>query len=258
MGDYSDKLGCAMTQTPVPTRQQQRSGAAATLLSLDVVIPFYSPMGVPAPEPARFVQVLRECIVDNRKEFHHSPDRIPDLDSRIDDKLRHSFGGETAHAYDWWVQYIFVSSAEDFEAFSDWYMVLALSARNESRWDVLALPKILSREARVRIDSVLDRNDLHQIADQVEAHPLSPWDLEMYTLHGFDEDENDPYNWVLETVKKRRFIQYMSWLVKRLSQEEVAGLWESAEALRKQIETTAHSPSLPNPLTIIEPYANTI
>jgi len=247
-----------MTEPHTPTAEQERVGAAAALLSLDKVVPFYQPMGVPTLEPKRFVQVLRGCIIDNRREFERNPNRVPEIDKRIQGSLARTFDVPTAQAYDRWQKYFFVYSAQDFEAFSDWYMVLALSRNSGSRWNALGLPETLSEEARMRFEQVVDRTELHQIADQLEACPLSAWDLEIYTLHGFDDDDNDPYNWVLETIKKRRFVVYLIWLVKRLNNEERMVFSAQAEQAKHRIETIANSPALPDPLVVTEPYASNI
>jgi len=236
------------------TRSQERSGAAAALLSLDGTTPFFAAMGVPAPDPRRFVRALRDAIVENRREFQRRPERIPDLEARIEAALDKEFGPAAGEAYRNWLRDYFVHSADDFRSFRDWHMVLALSRRDSDRWDALHLPKDLSDEARIRLERILDRKTLHRTAEETQARPLSGWDIEMYTLHGFDDDENDPHQIVLETIKKRRFVEYLKWLAGSLSPEQRREFRQCADALRERIETTSRSPALPDPAVILEPY----
>jgi len=245
-----------MRELPTSTPEQERSGAAAALLSLDVVRPFYSHLGVPAPEPSTFIQTLRDSILDNRQAFLRDPSRIPNIHKKIMEALAHRFGTSTATEYDRWVRHTFVHSAADFEPFSNWYMVLALSRNIPDRWGALGLPKSISSKARLELDGILDRTPMHHLADEIGMKPLSPWDLEIYTLHGFDDDERNPYHWILETVKKRRFVGYLGRVAEQLSEDERRSFWDNADEVRRSIETTSHSSALEDPLLLVQRYAN--
>lgn len=221
---------------PKSTIDEERWGAAATILSLDTVAPFFEHMGVPVKEPAALQRLLRECIVANRKDFESDPTRIPDLRKRWLAAIATRFGQRAADDLESWVTHDFMHTAADFRAFSLWYYVLALA--RVDHWNELHLPADLSKEALRRLNDVLDRNELHKLADAVEEKRLSDWDLEMYALHGFDEDENAPYNWVLETVKRRRFTSYMRWLGQALIDKDRAEFIRHANTVKNNIETT--------------------
>lgn len=239
-----------------PMKAQERWGAAVALLSLDVVVPFYAHLGLQIVESKSFLQALRETILSNRRTFEGDQSHIPDLKGAILNTLTHHFGHETASTFEDWVNNVFVYTGQDFAPLSKWYMLLALARTDSQRWNALGLPPTLAKEAHTRLDEVLNRSELHALADQIEKRPLSNWDLEMYALHGFDDDENDPYNWVLETVKKRRFGGYLGWLVASLSDEQRSRFVDNANTLRMQTETTRNFPPFTDPKEFVRQDAD--
>ena len=128
--------------------------------------------------------------------------------------------------------------------------MLVLSRNSDDRWNALGLPPRIARGVRERVDRLCDYRELHELADALEAEPLSNWDLEIYTIHGFG-DNNDPYDWVLETVEKRRFVEFLKWLSTVLSVSERQTLVESANSLRVHIENTKHYPELGDPVELV-------
>lgn len=234
-----------------PTEAQERWGAAVALLSLDVVVPFYAPLGLQIVESNVLLQVLRETILSNRRAFEVDQSHIPDLKGAVLNTLRHHLGHDAASTFEDWVNNVFVWTGQDFALLSKWYMLLALARTDSQRWNALGLPPALTKESHIRLEEVFDRSKLHALADQIEECPLSDWDLEMYALHGFDDDENDPYNWVLETVKKRRFVGYLDWLVASLSDEQRHRFVDNANVLKVQIETTRNFPPFTDPKELV-------
>lgn len=235
----------------IPTEDQERWGAAVAILSLDVVLPFYGLLGIEITEASEWQQLLRATILSNRRKFEKNPGRIPDLREAILKAIRTQYGRESVRLFEDWVENVFLFVGQDFVALNKWYMLLALSRRNRQRWEALSFPQELTKEAQQRMEDVLNRDQLHRLADQIEEVPLSDWDLEMYALHGFDDDDNDPYNWVLETVKKRRFLEYMRWLVSSMDENQRQQLAASASVLRMKIETTRRFPPFEDPKRLI-------
>ncbi len=228
-----------------PTAEQERWGAAAGLLSLDVVVPFYAHMGLAIPDPKEFVQVLRKCILENRRTFEKNPNRIPDLKNTLLATLRHEFDPRTAEAFEEWIIHEFVFLPYDFAPLWHWDYVLVLARWDSQWWDALGFPPDFSERARARLEAdVIDHDGLHKLADRIDQRPLSDWDLEMYSLHQFDDDDNDPYNWILQTVRKRRFSAYFRWIVDSLSDAQLQDLLVNADLVRERMETTRGFPPL--------------
>lgn len=224
------------------TEKQERWGAAVAILSLDVIVPFYAHLGLKIANPSLFLQLLRETILSNRRAFEANPSQIPNIQGTILQSLETSFGSEFSRMFEYWVQNVFVFTGQDFSPLSKWYILLALARTDRQRWISLGLPQGISEESRSKLEDIFDHNELHALADQIDKHPLSDWDIEMYSIHGFDDDENEPYTWVLETVKKRRFSSYLDWLVASLNDDQRRQLVDNANALKSQIETTRHFP----------------
>lgn len=239
------------TAMRMPTNNQERWGAAITLLSLDVVAPFYASLGLQVTDTKTWLKLLRDTILSNRRAFEVDQSRIPDLKGSLLSALKHRLGPEAASRLNHWIENVFVFSGEDFSRLSRWYMLLALSRTNPQRWGALGLPHGFSEEARTRLEEVFDRTRLHALADQIDKRPLSDWDLEMFSIHRFDDDDNDPYNWILETVKKRRFVSFLEWLVKSLSDEQLQRLADSANRLKMEIETTQGFPNFIDPRELV-------
>jgi len=234
-----------------PTEDQERWGTAIALLSLDVIKPFYSHMGIKVENADEFRDILRQVILENRKEFEADPSRIPNLQMRMLSALSSHYSEGAAHFFKHWVYQEFVYTGKDLKPLNQWNMLLSLARLNKQRWQSLELPANLTDEAHAKLEQVWDRTELHTRADQIEAQPLSLWDMEMYSLHGFDEADNAPYNWVLEAVGKRIFNKYLRWLVENLTDDQRQQLVHRANCLRLQIETTRNDPELTDPLALL-------
>ena len=227
-----------------PTKAEERLGTAATLLSLDRCVPYYTLMGLtPSQNHAEKVkESVREAILANRSEFVAKPTVVPDLAAHLRSTFDKRFGPRGAEALLVWIKDGFVHEADDFPFFSNWYMLLSLARHDPLRWSALGLPMAISENARLRFGEARDFTEIKAIEDNLEKLPLSAWDTQMYVLHGFDDDEKRPFLWVLETVRKRRFLNYVQWLGGQLSEVERQRFFSSANLLRTQIPTTQQMP----------------
>lgn len=228
----------------MPTEEQERWGAAVALLSLDVVSPFYRYMGLELGQPDAFQKVLRDVIVSNRRLFEADQSQIPDLKRAVLETLENRLGTAAAGELRHWVEDILVYTGQEFAHLSQWHLLLGLARTSHERWAALGFPGHLSEKARQEMDKVFDFDELDELADQVDECPLSDWDLEMYALHGFDDDDNDPYNWVMEAVTRIRFEAFLKWLIASLSEQEQRQLVRNANTLRSQIESFRDLPPL--------------
>jgi hypothetical protein len=235
------------------TADAERLGAAAALLSLDRIVPYYAVMGLtPAQNSAEAVKLcVREAIVFNRKEFLANPTVVPDLESNLKMVFDQYFGSPGTAAFFRWYKEDFVHSAADYPPCFRWNILLGLARGDPERWSALALPPRVSEKARSLFCQSRETNDIESIEEQMEELRLSEWDAQMYVIHGFDDDDDDsgtsPFMWVRETVIKRRFLDYLRWLCGQLSEPERQAFFSTGNLLRTKISTTRDMLPFPYP-----------
>ena len=230
-----------------PTLEQERYGAAITLLSLDRVFPFMWLMGPLdvndwQADGLEFQQRLRQAILVNRKAFVETPDRLPDLRAHVHAALAEPLfsdardvssdvaRGVTADRLEAWLSHDFVHSAADLPDYA-WYRLIVMSYRDPARWGMLAIPARRQAIIQEALPVAFDRESLHKLTDEMEAVPLSGWDLEMFTLHNLYEEGRDPWDWIGQTITKRRVRALVKLMFDGLSKDESLRLFESAKAL---------------------------
>jgi hypothetical protein len=229
--------------------QGERLGAAVTLLSLDRTLPFHGDMGL-ATEPERseaLMNGLRGAIESNRESFARDSTRLPDLSNAVTRALTEKFGPRAAQQFHDWVAHVFVHTAQDFDLFSNWYQFFGRLQGRPARWSEVALPTRTREEAIERLTIARDVSRLHAADDVMEAQPLSTWDAQMYAIHRLYGEGRSPIEWVLETVRKRRFMAFLNWLCADLNEIERQAFIFSATALRDKIPTFDGAPPFPDP-----------
>jgi len=218
------------------TKEQENWGAMITLLSLDVVIPFYNHLGLDINNSKEFLNLLRTDILANREEYIKNTQTIPDLKKRNLKSLNHFYGGIFAKKLEDWFQDSFVWHPSDSGIYGYWKMLLSISRNDNKRWYQLDLPKNIVKQARSKFESdVIDKTELHALADEIDEMPHTRWDIEMFSLHGFDDYDNDPYNAVLFIIGYRKIKTYLKWLVSSLNDKEVKQFVDSANHLQESI-----------------------
>lgn len=222
------------------TRDEEKIGAAIALLSMDRVVPFFQWLGVPTNEPAPLVTALRAAITANRQAFAADQSRVPNLWGAIEAALIETTDTPSPTDLQAWIEKNFVYDAHDLRQIQPWFTLLGLTFRIDRRWSQLILPEPIKTATREQLAKVFSRDEIHAVADTVDAEPLSAWDVEMYSLHGFDEDENDPYNWVLEVATKRSISEFLEWLRPQLSAAQTDAFQQSVITLAGTIEATSH------------------
>lgn len=222
------------------TRHEEKLGAAIALLSMDRIVPFYQWLGVPTEEPSPLVSALRAAIIANRRAFAADQSRVPNLWRAVETAFIEVDGTPALTDLQAWIEEVFVYDDQDLRQTQPWFMLLGLTFRNDDRWRQLILPEPIKTATQERLSTVFSRDEIHALADTVDAEPLSAWDVEMYSLHGFDEDENDPYNWVLEVATKHRVQKFLAWLRPQLSETQSHIFRQSVLTLANTIEATQH------------------
>jgi hypothetical protein len=220
----------------IQTYDQEKWGAMITLLSLDVVSPFYEYLGLNIDNVEEFKTSLRKDIIENREEYVKNPNIIPDLKKRNMKNLNLIDGNSLGIMLENWFQNSFVWNPADLGIYGKWKILFSISIRMDERWKSLDLPKTISEQARKKYEKdVTDKTELHALADQIDEQPHTKWDIEMYSLHGFDDYNNDPYNSVLFIIGYKRIKAYLNWLVSVFNDIELKQFLKAANHLQASI-----------------------
>lgn len=227
-------FGYHMTTTscreyPHPGYAAARITSAMTLLSMDSVARYFTIVRVSGlPNAGRFQQGIRKIVLMQREDATKNPDELPDLYRRASMHLRREMGRECEIDFRYWIENVFVFSAEDYRPYN-WFEAFAfnMSSRCE-RWELYGLPDRISEEARQHALAEYSLDDLHAIAGQLEDQPLSDW-AEMYARHALYEEFKDPYIKMSNTFTQLRHRQYVGWLLKQLTLDERKTLQSNAQ-----------------------------
>lgn len=223
----------------------ERLGAAATLLSLDRILPFHAAMGTRPPDSTALKDCVRSAIEKNRQAFAANPGSIPDLRQHLSNALAQSFGEACTPEFFAWYEHDFVHTTKDFPQYPNWYQFFSRLYGQPSRWQEVVLPERVKRKAVDMFAQAKDVSELQAIDEQADAVPMSSWDTQMFALHRLYAQGREPISWVLETVRKRRFDMYVKWLADALDNDQRLAFVESARALKQRIPTFDGSPDFP-------------
>src|SRR5882724_5170285 len=119
----------------IATIDQERWGTAIALLSLDRVEPFYNYMDIHLSDSTIFKELLRTCILENRKDFQLDSTVIPNLKLRTLAKIESIYGTKTVLWFKTWLYESFFFETDDFNEYYTWDDLFSLSRNNDSRWN---------------------------------------------------------------------------------------------------------------------------
>ncbi|OQW92193.1 MAG: hypothetical protein BWK78_02410 [Thiotrichaceae bacterium IS1] len=208
-------------------------GLIFTLTSMDTMTPLYEAMGLQLKEKPKFLELLRYRIIENRKFYEANPKVIPPFANRMMQTLESHLGKMEARNFYNWATGVFIQVHADQPQWSAWEMLFHAWSYNIQRQSMLELPI----EKRDRLFSEYRRClDLQQVMQQIaelKSRPLSLWDMEMYSIHQFNnEDEiSDPFNTITHTIEINHFqLLWEQWLP-QLSSTEKVSLWQEGQRL---------------------------
>jgi hypothetical protein len=167
-----------------------------SILSLDMAKPFMGLMGLQLPAGDRFTVELRDFI--QRFRLLIAEDKVPVVPFAISalEHFGNVFGAPfSKHLYSWGVT-VFQYSAEDGTQAFLWNLIL----RRPELSDVRDGPDV-SRFVH-ELFMLLRQRPVPSVYDMM---PTTPWDLELYSRHGFDRSINPMEN-VQSTMSYYNFV----------------------------------------------------
>jgi len=88
----------------------------------------------------------------------------------------------------------------------------------------------------------------------IEGKPLSDWDLHMYALRGFDDDDpalsNGPSTYVEPTIKTYQGYRFHGWLRTRIRAQGMETLYQNALPIAQRPKNQALMSPLPDPRSL--------
>lgn len=213
-----------------------RWGMIFILLSMDVIRPLYEAMGLRLRDKDRFREMLRQLILENRKIYEQNPEVAPPLADRVLEQIEVRFGESEAEHFYRWATTVYNEVHADLPQWSAWEMLLFQAAYNPEIRDRLGLPSDKRDSILSQYRDALDIDDVEQEVENLKAKLLSDWDLEMYSIHQFNNDDlSDPFSIVLRTVRINRFQLFWESIIPQLPAEQSVQLWKRAQGLLKSL-----------------------
>lgn len=241
-----DAYGVEMLNNTLETAVSSRTWVL-TLLTLDVVLPFYAMMGLKVSDPIAFQKCLREATLAHRKKIERaithgetSP-MLADFCGYVESALGPSL---TSHLV-WWLENIFHTHPRDNLGLSHWNHVFRHCRHERERWQKLELPENLSSEILNRFRKAIDKSEYDRVREELGAFPLSDWDLHMYAkfLCDFDNDfegpGESPFTDVLATIKDFQGYQFWAWMLRILDSDQQTRLRQAAMQVVHDEELTS-------------------
>ncbi len=227
------------------------------LLSMDVVIPFFDLMGLQISMPSDLQGVFRRVILDARKNADAASDKTRSFPEETIAAVSLTLGVEASSRLVWWNDNVFLwDSTQDNVHLRKWTSIVRHCARDPGRWAQLGFPTWFSPD---QFYQSRDLTDYQTLQDDVDAKPLSDWDLHLYSLRLYDDNvyeksvdrvPDGPRLYVKPTVRAYRGYQFWNLALKAMNSSQRDDLWHQARRIAREEEILSDFRSLPHPTVL--------
>jgi len=223
-----------------------------SLLSMDVVVPFYAIIGLRIPNDIPFRDILRKLILDGRREFPETdlarvflhPDHILGTVAKV-------YGDALRGHLEAWGTHIFRFSMEEHLALWHWKQVLSYAARSPEAWASLQISASLDHEFLRRFLASKDREEYDNREQQLWDQPLSDWDLHMYALKAYNDDDpyplSGPSSYLYHVAMVYQGFEFWAWVFQHLNDEDLVRIQKNAVAYAQSGNNLTFIKELPLP-----------
>lgn len=208
----------------------ERMAGVASLLSLDVTLPFYEAMGLHLADPGGFQQAIRQLIKTEARRYDEDKP-FPNLLAAMRHDLTQREGETQAHAFQRWFDNLYWELPYQQLQWSLWLDAFHQGFDPAAEPDRQLLAGDQQEQAVAAFAEFMDVDELRQQSESVASQPLSDWDLESYVRRGFDPDDDmmdDPFCHVFALVEMARVQAFAHSLIPMLTAEEHEQLREQA------------------------------
>ena len=185
-------------------------GLIFALLSMDIMTPFLKYIGLNAFNNREFIHLLRRLLVANRQKYEENPAEIPDLTSKVFGLINEIFSQVKLSYFKKWAFYVFMETHEDQPQWNAWELLFFKWFHNPKWREVILIDKNKLEDLLYSYHNTCSLKDLKEDIKKNKSKKLSPWDLEMYSLHNFnnEDDINDPFSTIVTTATVNYFQQF--------------------------------------------------
>ena len=228
-----------------------------SVLTLDIVRPFYGMMGLDAADPALLQVALRDATLVTRKRLsdalasNATPPTLEDFYLSVATTL----GPTGVERFEWWLEKVMHADTHDNRGLWRWMNVLRWARHERARWQRLGFPKECSNEALQRFLQAIDKTEFERRIKELESQPLSDWDLHMSAsqLFHFDDDWEAhgarPFHFVEVTIDDYQGYLFWAWVLRNLSSDQLEQLCRSSLRFVEDEDRMAPA-DLPHPATL--------
>lgn len=207
-----------------------------TLLSMDVVRPFYDLMGLRSLPADELQRVLRREIVAARKRWGTAqPGDPPFAPQAIIKVVADSLGAAASRHLAWWERNIFRDDPRDNLNLQKWTSILQTCTYEPGLWTRLGFLAPVEEEALERFRRSRKIEEYQRRQQEVDEQPLSDWDLHLYALHLFDDNlytqqntalPDGPRLWIKPTIRDKQRYDFWAWVLSVLPATQIDRLYE--------------------------------
>jgi hypothetical protein len=221
----------AQDSIPDEPRLEPQWSFVFMLLSMDVVAAFYDLIGAGFAEPACVVDVLRRQIV--RARYPHAEDPSgPRFGARdMIAAIAQRCGEHDARRLVWWTAHLF--DAPRRRELYAWECVLREVRNSPAGWPALGLPAPDADAARQWFAQSLATGEYQARSSRVYAAPLSDWDLHLYAVNLFDDEDpalaNGPDRYVHRAMRDYAAHRFWGHMNRAFSPDALARFRDGAE-----------------------------
>lgn len=233
-------------------RSITRWNLITSLLSMDVAAECYDLIGLPVEANASFRDFLRAVILETRRQFpEKDATAIFVLPEHLFDRTAATFGKKMRDSFEAWGTHIFEEKVEEHLLLRHWTTILRYASRRPETWNELGIQGDFNSEVRDAFALSDNTEAFEQRWQEIAKRPLTDWDLHMYAVSGFNDDDplpiNGPYSYLYPVVVVNQQINFWIWLLDNLPPEDKKRLSQNALKLASNTKHLAFIKELPLP-----------
>jgi hypothetical protein len=229
----------------------RRWNMIATLLSMDVVAPFYDLMGlrIRVSSPA-FQEIFRKLILRARGEFPSvHPYGVVLVPEILLDTVGSELGAEMRVHLEKWDAYIFENVNR-----REWQSVLRRCRDDDRLWHKLEIPQDFDDHFRREFLRSINSEEYYRRLDETYQRPLSDWDLCQYAIYEFNDDDpgapNGPDSYLYPATMNYQAHRFWGLAAKWFQPEHRLTLIRNAEEIARSEESLQHIVQLSDPFLL--------
>lgn len=222
-----------------------------TLLSMDVVVPFYELMGLRVSAPNSLRDLIRSEILQTRRKFTSGPPGNAAYAPQETLDILEAHGVCQRGFLSRWGQRVFAWDLQEHRNLRLWDAVLRDCIGDAGKWRQLCIPERLADAARQQFLRAIDREAYDTLHAEICRNPLSDWDLHMYAVNLFDDEDpaipTGPSTYVYPTFKNYQGYSFWTWLNHQSTPSEQETLRRNATNIAQRVVALSHVGELPSP-----------